>query len=291
MSPMPAGPKFARLLRTATLPGDWNSGRLNPSAQISLSSSLASALCLLGVEFVEDVCSTFASISGLLILPKLLSAPVRVDLVQAAQRERVADPGELRDVEVADGDVVGEEAVAGLRVELELDPDLGQGVLRDLTDLPGGLRVVEARRGSPVACRPSRGTGRSSSSRARRVPAWPSPGRTRRPGCCPGSRPGPQRRCGCSASPGLSTRPCWDTLAMACRSMPLATARRNALSARIEPGAPLNVKWYQLGLGARRIAMPAVLRAMVNSSSEATPVASSALFCSAGIRAASSRTR
>ena len=48
---------------------------------------------------------------------------------------------------------------------------------------------------------------------------------------------------------------------------------------------------YQLALGARRIAMPAVLRAMVNSSSEARPVASSALFWRAGSRAASSSTR
>ena len=103
---MPAGPKFARLLRTATLPADWNNGRLKPSAQISLSSSLASVARLRGVEFVESVCSAFASISGLLILPKLLSALVRVDLVQAAQRERVADPGELGDVEVAGVDVV-----------------------------------------------------------------------------------------------------------------------------------------------------------------------------------------
>ena len=89
---------------------------------------------------------------------------------------------------------------------------------------------------------------------------------------------------------GLSTRPFWATLTTACRSMPLAIAIRSAGSARIEPGAPLNVRWYQLAEGARRIAMPGVRRAMVSSSRDATPVASSALFCSAGMRAASSST-
>ena len=72
---MPAGPKFARLLRTATLPADWNNGRLNPSAKMSLSSSLASSRAFAGSSS-SKVCSTFASISGLLILPKLLSALV-----------------------------------------------------------------------------------------------------------------------------------------------------------------------------------------------------------------------
>ena len=90
---------------------------------------------------------------------------------------------------------------------------------------------------------------------------------------------------------GLSTRPRWVTLAMAWRSMPLAMASRSAGSARIEPGAPLKVKWYQLAPGARRIAMPGVLRAIVSSSREASPVASMVLFCSAGMRAASSSTR
>ena len=102
---MPAGPKLARLLRTATLPGDWNSGRLNPTPQISLSSSLASSRAFAGSSS-SKVCSIFASISGLPILPKLLSAVGRVDLGQAGQRERVADPGELGDVEVAGVDVV-----------------------------------------------------------------------------------------------------------------------------------------------------------------------------------------
>ena len=41
---------------------------------------------------------------------------------------------------------------------------------------------------------------------------------------------------------GLSTRPRWVTFAIACLSMPLATASRSALSARIDPGAPLKVK-------------------------------------------------
>ena len=62
-------------------------------------------------------------------------------------------------------------------------------------------------------------------------------------------------------------------------------------SARIDPGAPLNVKWYQDRPGARRIAMPAVRRAICISSSVARPVASIVLFCRAGMRAASSRTR
>ena len=70
---MPAGPKFARLLRTATLPADWNNGRLKPTPQISLSSSLASSRAFAGSSS-SKVCSAFASISGLLMLPKLRSA-------------------------------------------------------------------------------------------------------------------------------------------------------------------------------------------------------------------------
>ena len=68
-------------------------------------------------------------------------------------------------------------------------------------------------------------------------------------------------------------------------------ASRRALSARIDPGAPLNVKGFHVGVGARRIAMPSVRRAIVNWSRVATPVASMVWFCSAGIRAASSSTR
>jgi len=64
--------------------------------------------------------------------------------------------------------------------------------------------------------------------------------------------------------------------------MPLATASRAPWSARIEPAAPLNVKWYQLNAGARRIEIPAVRRAMVNSSREAIAVASMGVVCSAG---------
>ncbi|COW91724.1 Uncharacterised protein [Mycobacterium tuberculosis] len=41
---------------------------------------------------------------------------------------------------------------------------------------------------------------------------------------------------------GSLVRPYWATLAMVYRSMPLAIARRSALSARIDPGAPLRVK-------------------------------------------------
>ncbi|COW91748.1 Uncharacterised protein [Mycobacterium tuberculosis] len=60
------------MLRTATVPGDWVSGRLNPSAQISSSTWLAKALALPGSSSAS-VRSIAASICGLPILPKLLS--------------------------------------------------------------------------------------------------------------------------------------------------------------------------------------------------------------------------
>ena len=47
----------------------------------------------------------------------------------------------------------------------------------------------------------------------------------------------------------LSESPRWVTVAMVLRSIPLATARRSAGSARILPGAPLKVKWYQRQAG------------------------------------------
>ena len=90
---------------------------------------------------------------------------------------------------------------------------------------------------------------------------------------------------------GSLVRPYWTTLAMVRRSMPLDTASRSALSARIEPGAPLNVKWDHEGAGARRIEIPFVRCAMVSWSTVPTPDASMVLFCSAGSRAASSSTR
>ena len=70
------------------------------------------------------------------------------------------------------------------------------------------------------------------------------------------------------------------TLTMAWRSMPLQIASRSVSSARIDPGAPLKVKWYQLGAGARRIAIPGVRCAVTMSSSVPTPAAS--MRCSAG---------
>ncbi len=51
---------------------------------------------------------------------------------------------------------------------------------------------------------------------------------------------------------------------MVWRSMPLDTATRNALSARIDPGAPLKVMCDQAGAGARRIVIPLVRCAMVS---------------------------
>ena len=78
--------------------------------------------------------STLPSISALVTLPKLLSAPV-VDLVEAAQRECVSDPRELGYVEVTDVYVIGEEAISRLGVDHQLHPNLGQAVLRDESDL------------------------------------------------------------------------------------------------------------------------------------------------------------
>ena len=48
MSPRPRAPKLASVLRTATFPTDWVMGRLNPSAQINLSTSLANARAFTG---------------------------------------------------------------------------------------------------------------------------------------------------------------------------------------------------------------------------------------------------
>ena len=60
----------------------------------------------------------------------------RVNLGERGQRESVAHPTELRDVEGADVDVVGEKAAAGFGEEFELDADLRQAVLRDQAELP-----------------------------------------------------------------------------------------------------------------------------------------------------------
>ena len=78
---------------------------------------------------------------------------------------------------------------------------------------------------------------------------------------------------------------------MAWRSMPLQIASRSLSSATMDPGAPLKVKWYQVGAGARRITMPGVRWAVTISSSVPTPAASIALFCSAGMTAEVSSTR
>ncbi len=49
----------------------------------------------------------------------------------------------MRDIEIADVDVVREESAATLSVKVQLDSDLGEVVLRDLAELTGGQRVVE----------------------------------------------------------------------------------------------------------------------------------------------------
>src|SRR3981189_3535899 len=78
---------------------------------------------------------------------------------------------------------------------------------------------------------------------------------------------------------------------MAWRLMPLQIASRSRSSATMDPGAPLKVKWYQVGAGARRITIPGVRWAVTMSSSEPTPAASISLFCSAGMIAEASSTR
>ena len=86
-SPIPARGRLARLLRTATLPGDWNSARLNLSHSI-VSTSLASARALAGSNS-SSTWSTFASISGEEILPKL---PARVVKIWLRQHSENASP-------------------------------------------------------------------------------------------------------------------------------------------------------------------------------------------------------
>ena len=139
---MPAGPKFARLLRTATLPADWKSGRLKPMSKIILSSSLASLRAFAGSSS-SKVCFGLRVDLRTADLAEVALRVGRVDLVEAAQRERVADPAELGDVEVAGNDVVREEAGAALGVDFELHADLSEAVLRDLGDLFGRVRVEE----------------------------------------------------------------------------------------------------------------------------------------------------
>ena len=78
---------------------------------------------------------------------------------------------------------------------------------------------------------------------------------------------------------------------MAWRSMPRQIASRSRSSAMMDPGAPLKVKWYQVGAGALRITIPGVRWAVTISSSVPTPAASIALFCRAGMTAAASSTR
>src|SRR3984957_12754016 len=73
--------------------------------------------------------------------------------------------------------------------------------------------------------------------------------------------------------------------------MPRQIARRSLSSDRMLPGAPLKVKWYQVGAGALRITMPGVRSAVTISSIVLTPAASMALFCRAGMTAEESSTR
>ncbi|CNJ58176.1 Uncharacterised protein [Mycobacterium tuberculosis] len=59
----------------------------------------------------------------------------------------------------------------------------------------------------------------------------------------------------------------------------------------MDPGAPLKVKCAQVGVGARRITIPAVRCAVTMSSREPTPAASMSLFRKAGMTADGSRTK
>src|SRR5882757_1851240 len=97
---------------------------------------------LRGVEFVESLLDLSVDL-GACDLAEVALAAGGEDLRQRRQSEWIGDPGELADVEVADGDVVGEQGATGCCHQVQFHPDLREAVLRDLRDLPRGQRVKE----------------------------------------------------------------------------------------------------------------------------------------------------
>ena len=71
---------------------------------------------------------------------------------------------------------------------------------------------------------------------------------------------------------------------MARRSMPLEIASRSSLSSMMDPWAPLKVNWDQVGVGARRIAIPGVRWAVTISSRVLTPAAVNIVVLQGGNR-------
>jgi len=118
------------------------SGRLKPSSQMILSVSLASRRAAFGSSSAS-VWSILASTSALPIFPEIALAVGRIDRYQARERERAAGPAERCDVEIPCVHVLREEPGAGLRVDVEPHPDLGEAALGDLGDSPPSLAVVE----------------------------------------------------------------------------------------------------------------------------------------------------